>query len=250
VAQPSCLQYRVKNKQKIEVSIVKEQWKILMVEDELPLGSLLKESLQGHGYDVTWVQDGKEAIGLIQKNVYDLCLLDVNLPSVSGYKIANKVREKNEWVPIIFLSAQSLEEDILAGFDHGGDDYITKPFSNKELLKRIEVLLKRAKRGVREVPQSIAFSGYVLDCANLQLIDGGQKHSLTQREADLLMYIVQQANQVLKREDILLDVWGKNDYFLGRSMDVFMAKLRKYFSESKNVSIETIYGVGFRFNSK
>src|SRR5690606_17586979 len=165
------------------------------------------------------------------RNNYDICLFDVMLPKKDGFTVAQQVRKKNEVIPIIMLTAKAMDEDKIAGFKSGADDYITKPFNMEELLLRIEVHLKRTKKNEDDGPKTWQIGSLVFDYANLTLNSKDENKTLTQKEADLLKYLVSNANQLLKREDILINVWGKEDYFLGRSMDVFITKLRKHLKD-------------------
>jgi DNA-binding response OmpR family regulator len=160
--------------------------------------------------------------------------------------LAGQIRKKNDKIPILFLTAKSMDEDRIAGFKAGGDDYITKPFNMEELLLRIEVFLKRTRKKTNETAEKFELGNLVFDYNNLLLVDGTHKQQLTQKEADLLQYLCLHANSVVKREDILMNVWGKEDYFLGRSMDVFMTKIRKYLKDAEGVDLQTVHGVGFK----
>jgi DNA-binding response OmpR family regulator len=181
------------------------------------------------------------------KHTFDMCLLDVMLPKKDGFTLAAQIRKKNELIPIIMLTAKNMDEDKIQGFKTGVDDYITKPFNMQELLLRMEVFLKRTKIDTNLFPQKVTLGSIVFhyEELELQILDGIIQ--LTQKEADLLKYFCQHINQTLKREDILLHVWGKDDYFLGRSMDVFITKLRKHLKCEIGIEIQTIHGKGFKF---
>ena len=168
------------------------------------------------------------------------------MPKKDGLTLAAQIRQKNNKVPVIFMTAKSMDEDRIAGFKAGGDDYITKPFNMEELLLRIEVFLKHTKKNDEDEKKVFNIGNLVFDYANLTLIEGEKKNQLTQKEADLLRYLCVNANTVVKREEILMDVWGKEDPFLGRSMDVFMTKLRKYLKDVEGVELQTIHRVGFK----
>ncbi|MBS1632762.1 MAG: response regulator transcription factor [Bacteroidetes bacterium] len=221
---------------------------VLIAEDDLQLGFLIKENLEEDGYEVINCPDGETAWEFFQKKQPDICLLDVNMPSRDGYSLAKKIRQKNDVVPIIFLTAKSMEEDKLKGFETGGDDYITKPFSMKELLLRMNVFLRRNKMLLPTRSNEIHIGNLTFIPDEMKIINGSETISLTQRESELLQFFCLHPNQALKREDILTHVWGKNDYFLGRSMDVFVTKLRKHLKNESSVNIETVHNVGFRFN--
>lgn len=219
---------------------------ILYVEDDTSLGFVTKDNLELQGYRITHCTDGKSAMEEIQKQPFDLCILDVMLPEIDGFTIAREIRKFNTQVPIIFLSAKSLKEDKIHGLKLGADDYITKPFSIEELILKIEVFLRRSATSGLGTIEKFKIGKYDFDYSNFELAHEGKTEILTQREADLLKLFVENANQVLKRSDILEKLWGEDDYFLGRSLDVFISRLRKYLSEDENLKIENIHGVGFR----
>lgn len=221
---------------------------VLIAEDDLQLGFLIKENLEEEGFEVINCPDGETAWEFFQKKQPNICLLDVNMPVRDGYSLAKKIRQKNDVVPIIFLTAKALEDDKLKGFETGADDYITKPFSMKELLLRMNVFLRRNKMLLSEKSTEIKIGNMTFLPDEMKLINGNENTSLTQRESELLRFFCSHPNKALKREDILTHVWGKNDYFLGRSMDVFVTKLRKHLKEEASVNIETVHNVGFRFN--
>jgi len=226
---------------------MQQKTKILLAEDDLQLGFIIKDNLEEAGFQVVNCPDGETAWEHYQKTNPDLCILDVNMPYRDGFSLAKKIRQKSDRIPILFLTAKSLEEDKLKGFAAGGDDYIIKPFSMKELLSRMQVFLRRNKMIVAETSQTINIGNFSFYPAELKLVGEKDTVSLTQREAELLEFLCLHPNKVLKREEILSNVWGKNDFFLGRSMDVFMTRLRKLLSIEPSVTIETIHGVGYRF---
>jgi DNA-binding response OmpR family regulator len=221
---------------------------VLIAEDDLQLGFLIKENLEEEGYEVVNCPDGETAWEFFQKKQPDICLLDVNMPSRDGYSLAKKIRQKNDIVPIIFLTAKSMEEDKVKGFETGADDYITKPFSMKELLLRMNVFLRRNRMLMPQNRKEIKIGKMIFLPDEMKVVSGKESISLTQRESELLQFFCAHPNKALKREDILTHVWGKNDYFLGRSMDVFVTKLRKHLKSEPSVNIETVHNVGFRFN--
>ena len=222
---------------------------ILYVEDDESLAFVTRDNLEQHGYQVTHIADGRKALREATKKVFDLMILDVMLPGVDGFTIAREVRKSDAEVPILFLTAKSLKEDRIEGLTLGADDYVTKPYDIEELILRVEVFLKRKKlfRPV-ESAQELTAGRLVLDHPNLKLRDGEHTADLTQREADLLRYFLERKGQVIKRADILKAIWGENDYFLGRSLDVFVSRLRKHLSRDPALSIENVHGVGFRLN--
>lgn len=221
--------------------------KILVAEDDLQLGFIIKDNLEENGYQVINCPDGETAWEFYQKSNPDICILDVNMPYRDGFSLARKIRQKSDIVPILFLTAKSLEEDKLQGFAAGGDDYIVKPFSMKELLSRIQVFLRRNRMIVTNSHKSFPIGRLQFLPDELSMKGGPETIHLTQREAELLEFFCLHSNKVLKREEILSNVWGKNDFFLGRSMDVFVTRLRKLLAVEPAVTIETIHGVGYRF---
>lgn len=221
--------------------------RILLVEDDPTLGFVVKDNFEAAGYEVNHAPDGETGWQLYMKNVYDVCVLDVMLPKRDGIWLAKKIREKNESVPILLLTAKNMDEDKIAGFQSGADDYITKPFNMQELLLRIEVFLKRTKKSDSDTPNDFKIGALDFNYRDLILTQDGQQTQLTQREADLLRYLALNPNRVLKREEILMAVWGKDDYFLGRSMDVFITKIRKHLKGQEGVDLQTIHGIGFKF---
>ena len=223
--------------------------KILLVEDDPSLGFVIKDNLTLKGYDVTLCKDGEEGERSFLDNAYNLCIFDVMLPKKDGFSLARSVRKKSATVPILFLTAKSMIEDKLEGFGTGADDYITKPFSLEELLCRIEVFLRRTPL-ISQIEQKIVFLGqYEFDFSNLTLKTRSAEKTLTQKEAEVLKLLYQNRERVLKREEILKQVWGDDDYFMGRSMDVFISKLRKYLKEDPSVQIVNYHGVGFKLEA-
>ena len=220
---------------------------LLYVEDDASLGFVTRDNLELQGYQVTHFADGQSAIKAIENHQFDLCILDVMLPGVDGFTIAEEIRKYDTQVPIIFLTAKSLKEDKIKGLKLGADDYITKPFSIEELILKIEVFLRRRTIVSPNSAKNFRFGTYEFDYDNLSLSNNGDTKSLTQREADLLKLFLEQPNQVIKRSDILEKLWGEDDYFLGRSLDVFISRLRKYLKGDESLKIENIHGVGFRF---
>jgi len=218
---------------------------ILLVEDDPNLGQILHDFLEIEGFTVTLARDGEEGFDEFAKSEFNLCLLDVMLPKLDGFSLGRKIRKLNEDVPIIFLTAKSLKEDKLKGFDLGGDDYITKPFDEEELVRRINAVLKRS--GAQAEPSEMQFKLGKFDYnhINLTLTIDSKESRITQKEGEVLYLLLQSKNNVLRREDILVKVWGENDYFMGRSLDVFITKLRKHLKPDPQVKIENVHGVGF-----
>ena len=225
-----------------------EKPKILYAEDDETLSFVTKDNLEINGFSVTHCMDGEEAIEAFSKNTFDLCILDVMMPKKDGFTVATEIRKKNAEIPILFLTAKSLKDDKITGLKLGADDYITKPFSIEELVLKIGIFLKR--KNINQIKQDHMNIGSLsFDYRNLSIIGpSGVEKILTQREADLLKILFENKNNIIKREEILEKVWGQNDYFLGRSMDVFISRLRKYLVEDPSVKIDNIHGVGFKMN--
>ncbi|MGQ7870499.1 response regulator transcription factor [Sunxiuqinia sp. sy24] len=225
--------------------------KILLVEDDKTLNFIIRDNMEEAGYEVKAAENGQDAYEIFTNNSFDLCLLDVMLPKLDGFSLAKKIREKDQSIPILFLTAKAMTEDKINGFTIGGDDYITKPFSMEELLLRIKVFLKRSHTDVLEAEElnnyQVGHFNFLFDNLTLQYED--EKRTLTYKEAELLKYFCDHANSVLSRSDILKNVWGSDDYYLGRSLDVFISRLRKYLKSDSNIKIINLHGIGFRFNA-
>jgi DNA-binding response OmpR family regulator len=220
---------------------------LLYVEDDASLSFVTRDNLEMNGYTITCCMDGKEAMEVIQNQRFDLCILDVMLPEVDGFTLAKEIRKYDGEVPILFLSAKSLKEDRLEGLRIGGDDYLTKPFSIEELLLKVEIFLRRRHMVSPQMPKLSRIGLYLFDYSNLTLEKDGEIRRLTQREADLLRYLMNNRGQVIRRSVILEQIWGEDDYFLGRSLDVFISRLRKYLQKDENIRIENVHGIGFQF---
>jgi DNA-binding response OmpR family regulator len=216
--------------------------KVLIAEDDRDFGNILTQYVTISGFDVTLGRNGQEAWELFGKVKPDLCVLDVMMPEMDGFTLAEKIKDAQPDIPIIFLTAKSLKEDIVRGLKIGADDYITKPFDPEVLILRINNILKRAYSSSND---EYKISDTVLNYNTLELESGGVKEKLTLKEAQLLKFLIVNKNKVLAREDILTEIWGEDDYFLGRSMDVFISRLRKYIGEDKNIDIRTVRGTGF-----
>lgn len=225
--------------------------KILLVEDDKTLNFLIKDNLEQAGYVVTSVEDGELAIQKFKTEKFSLCLLDVMLPKKDGFTLAKEIREIDDHVPIIFLTARSMTEDRITGLTIGGDDYITKPFSMEELLLKIRIFLKRSLNSMEVTSDQNYFKlgHFNFYFESLILDANGELKTLTYKEAELLRYFCENPNKVLSRSDILKQVWGSDDYYLGRSLDVFISRLRKYLSKDENIKILNLHGIGFRFNA-
>lgn len=226
--------------------------RILYVEDDPNLGFATKDNLEAHEYDIVHCTDGQEGWETFRKEHFDICVLDVMLPEMDGFTLAGKIRAADPQVPILFLTARALLDDRLHGLRLGADDYITKPFSIQELVLRIEVFLRRSQKGTpvltgaEEAPQRVG--KYTFNFQKLALILNGTSHTLTFREAEVMQYLAERPNEVIKREDLLKAIWGDDDYFMGRSLDVFISRLRKYLSGDPAIRIDNVHGVGFRIS--
>lgn len=220
--------------------------RVLLVEDDASIAFIVKDNLEENGYEVIYCVDGETGWQQFMRNTFDICLLDVMLPKKDGLALATQIRKKNESIPILMLTALNSDESKISGFQKGIDDYITKPFNMQELLLRMEVFLKRTQKKTDEMNEPVRIGNLDFDFKNLLIKTGTETIQLTQREAELFKYFYQNSNTVLKREDILTKIWGKDDYFLGRSMDVFITKLRKYIKGQEGIEIQTIHGVGFK----
>lgn len=221
--------------------------KILLVEDDTSLGFVISDQLKRDGYQVTLCTDGAEGFKRFNEDNFHLCIFDVMMPKKDGFTLAREVRKLNHEVPILFLTAKSMTEDKVEGFKAGGDDYLTKPFSIEELQMRVIALLKRVNINVEaDDEKNIEIGAYVFDVENYTLTSNNQSKSLTKKEAHILKILAKFKNQVVSREMILNAVWGQDDYFVGRSLDVFITKLRKYFKDDASISISNIHGVGFK----
>ena len=222
---------------------------ILYVEDDETLAFLTNDALTDEGYEVDHYLNGADALKAFKKKTFDLCVLDVMLPVMDGFALAEKLRDLNTQVPIIFVTAKSMKEDLIKGLTIGADDYITKPFSIQELMLKINIFLKR--RFIKtDLNQTVNIGASIFDFKNLTLDYNGDIKKLTQREGELMQQLYVNKNSVVSRKDLLERVWGKEDYFLGRSMDVFISRLRKHLSSDDSVHIENVHGVGFRLTDK
>ncbi|PBQ32793.1 DNA-binding response regulator [Sphingobacteriaceae bacterium] len=227
----------------------KEKLKILLAEDDLNLGVLLVDYLETEGFDVKLCKDGELALKAFQTNGFDLCLFDVMMPKLDGFSLAKLVRTKDKKIPLIFITARSLKEDKLKGYDLDADDYITKPFDEEELLWKIKAVIRRIPESRSETKiASVALGHYIFDFNNQSLIINGKTKRITEKESDILNYLSEHRNKVIKRDEMLKTLWGESDYFFGRSLDVFITKIRKYLKEDPTLSIENVFGVGFIFN--
>ncbi|CAD7802735.1 Response regulator MprA [Chryseobacterium aquaeductus] len=225
-----------------------EKPRILYAEDDKTIAFLIQDSLEVY-YEIEHFADGKSALKAFDTQSFDICLLDIMMPEINGFDLAKHIRSKNSEIPIIFISAKALKEDRIKGLKIGADDYLVKPFSIEELILKIEIFLKRSKK-TSSALEKYTVGKYNFNPKNYTLQDTENTISLTQRESDLLLYFINHKNTVLKRQDILKAIWGDDDYFMGRSLDVFISRLRKILAEQENISIENLHGIGFRFSEK
>ena len=221
--------------------------KILLAEDDADFAGVLTQYLRLHSFDVTYCKDGEEALECFGRESFDICVLDVMMPKMDGFTLAERIIEINPETPFVFLTARKLKEDRLKGLKLGADDYIVKPFDVDELVLRLENILKRSKRA--EVPAQgiIVISKYTFDTKRLELIHQGVVQKLTIKEAALIGYLNRNRNRIIRRDDILTAVWGSDDFFSGRSMDVYISRLRKYFCNDDKIAIESTRNIGLEF---
>lgn len=218
---------------------------ILLVEDDLNFGLVLFDRLKDAGFKPHWAKNGKEGLKVYNENEVDLCLIDVMMPEKDGFSLVEDIRKLDRDTPILMLTAKSLIEDKVKGFKAGADDYLTKPFDFQELLLRMESLLKRSKSDQQPAVSSLTVGSYQFFPDKLLLTLNGETTKLTKRESETLLVLCRHANQVIEREVILNMVWGNDNYFNGRSLDVFISRLRKYLNKDSNVEIQNIHGKGF-----
>lgn len=224
-----------------------EVYKIFMVEDDRNFGTVMKAYLEINKFEVTWVKDGMLAFKKFKEGSYDICILDVMLPNIDGFTIAREIKESNPDIPIIFLTAKVMKEDVLEGFSAGADDYITKPFDSEILICKINAILNRNKRQNKDEIQSEYKIGNALFNHEFRTITiDEEEQKLSPKEADLLMLLCQTQNKVLPRDKALKEVWGETGYFTTRSMDVYITKLRKYLRDVEGVEIVNIHGSGYQ----
>jgi len=216
--------------------------KVLIAEDDIDFGNILSQYVSISGFVVTLTRNGKEAWESFSTDKPDICVLDVMMPEMDGFTLAEKIKQSEPEMPFIFLTAKSLKEDIIKGLKLGADDYITKPFDPEVLILRITNILKRVYSTVND---EYSISSTTLKLNTLELFCAGSREKLTLKEAQLLRYLMANKNNIMRRDDILTEVWGEDDYFLGRSMDVFISRLRKYLSPDHGIELRTVRGTGF-----
>jgi len=225
---------------------------LLLVEDDYDFGSILKQYLEVHGYQVSWAINGQRALELLQKEEemsFSIAVLDVMMPEIDGFQLAEKMIQHSPEVPFIFLTARKLKEDKIKGLKLGADDYIVKPFDADILVLRIQNILRRTQQHAKQpkTEDKIKISSYYLDPQNYCLLRDGKVQKITEKEVALIGYLYQNKNKLLKRETILQQLWGDADFFSGRSMDVFISRLRKYFKEDPQIKIVSTRGIGLTF---
>ena len=229
---------------------MKTNYHIFLVEDDLSFGSVMKSYLELNDYQVTWVDDGKYALAKFRAGKFQICILDVMLPNIDGFTIGKEIRSIDKDIPMIFLTAKNLKEDILKGYQLGADDYITKPFDSEVLLCKISAIIKRQTTNPASDETVFDIGGYKFD-ARLRTIQFENKtQKLSPKEADLLKLLCQNKNELVPREMALRKIWGDDGYFTARSMDVFVTKLRKFLSEDSSIEIRNIHGSGFLLEIK
>lgn len=227
--------------------------KVLLAEDDKNLGNILKTYLEAKGFPTVLCANGKEALESFKRAEFDFCILDIMMPVMDGFTLAKEIRKIDKEVPFLFLTAKAMQEDKIHGFEVGADDYLTKPFSMEELLLKIRIFLKRSQTqpiSLETSSEAIKIGEFIFHPKELTLSINGHSRNLTFKEVELIRYFAENANKVLSRNEILEKIWGSNDYFLGRSLDVFISRLRKYFKPDTNIKIINLHGIGFRFSIK
>jgi DNA-binding response OmpR family regulator len=223
-----------------------KKYKILYAEDDETLAFLTKDNLEQHHFTVDHFTNGQACLQAFESKQYDVCLLDIMMPGLDGFEVATAIRQINADIPILFLSAKTLKDDKLKGLRLGADDYLVKPFSIEELVLKIDIFITRSKKTNTPNKQLYQAGTYQFDPSNFVLLKNNQVVELTQRESELLLFFLEHKNQVLKREQILTSIWGQDDYFFGRSLDVFVSRLRKIFAGDASIHIENLHGIGFK----
>lgn len=220
--------------------------KILLVEDDDNLGFMIEDQLQEVGFHVNWQKGGEDGLDAFANDAFDCCIFDVMLPQKDGFTLATEIRKFNQKVPILFLTAKALDKDVIQGFGVGGDDYVTKPFNMDVLVLRIQSLLKRSGEQ-KELAQNYTLGKYDFNVdKRLLRCTSGSEQALTKKESAILQLLCAYQNEVLPRDHALRMIWGESDYFKGRSMDVYLTKIRKYLSEDQRIEIQNLHGIGFK----
>ena len=220
---------------------------IFLAEDDYALAAVMIDALEDEGYKIHHFADGQIAMDKFDKDKFDICLLDIMMPNKDGFAVAKKIRQQSDLMPILFISTKALEDDKIKGYKTGADDYISKPFNINELLMKIEVFLRRTKKMHSETVEEYRIGRLNFSYTEMKIYSLDESINITQKEAELLRFFCIHSNKLLKRREVLLNVWGKDDFFLGRSMDVYVTKLRKALRSDPGIVLETIHGVGYRF---
>jgi DNA-binding response OmpR family regulator len=223
--------------------------KVLLAEDDADFASVLKQYLELYEYEITWAENGEEALTIFQSENFDICVFDVMMPKMDGFTLAEKIIKINPAVPFIFLTARKLKEDKIIGLKLGADDYIVKPFEADELVLRLNNILKRSNQKQTDLPiaDELQIGSYLFDTKRLCLKNDSAIQQLTEKESALIHFFYTYKNQMVKREQILKTIWGNDDFFSGRSMDVYISKIRKYFKNDSRISIESVRNIGLEF---
>ncbi len=229
---------------------MKKRYTIFLVEDDINFGTVLRSYLEMQRFTVVWVSDGEKAIQEFPKHNFDLCILDVMLPNIDGFKLAKLIREKDKLVPFIFLTAKTMKEDVLEGFKLGADDYITKPFDSEVLLYKIKAIIRRRSELLQGKDKPFKIGKYEYNPEFRILTFKGEEERLSPKEGKLLFILAKNYNQVVERDLILREIWDESNYFTARSMDVYITKLRKFLKNDPNVAIENIHGSGYMLSIK
>lgn len=229
--------------------------RILLVDDDIDFSITLKKYLELNKFEVIWAKDGIEALDIFKMHPFDICVIDVMMPKLDGFKLSKKISKKNPETPFLFLTARKTKEDRIKGLSLGADDYISKPFEVEELILRINNIIKRTEQHQTialetDNREPIAIGKYVFDIENLTLSINNKNVKITEKEAQLILFLFSNKNKLIHRDDILANVWGHSNFFSGRSMDVFITRVRKHLKEDNNISINSVRGVGLEFNIK
>lgn len=229
-----------------------EEKRILLADDDIDFGTTLKQYLELNRFEVIWAKDGSEALDLFKMHAFDICIIDVMMPKLDGFKLSKKISKKNPETPFLFLTARKTKEDRIKGLSLGADDYISKPFEVEELILRINNIIKRTKQQKTisldaEKKEPIIIGEYSFDMVNLSLNIHKKSFKITEKEAQLIYFLFTNKDRLIPREEILANVWGQSNFFSGRSMDVFITRVRKHLKQDPNISINSVRGVGLEF---
>lgn len=223
-------------------------FRILLAEDDPNFGSVLKDYLTINGYNVVHCTDGESAAIEFENTPFDLCIIDVMMPLKDGFALAKEIKQKNNTIPFVFLTAKTMKQDILKGYESGANDYITKPFDSEVLLYKIKIILNRGQVAKPNKDAHYKIGKFQFDCNSRSIISDDKKQKLSPKESELLKMLCEYMNEVLTKEKALKQIWGDNNYFSGRSMDVYITKLRKCFKEDSTIEIENLHGTGYKLN--